>query len=520
MKKIILLTTICLFFINLNAQQNVILIIADDLGTDYCGFYENYQDTVAMPNIRKLLNNGIRFTNATANPVCSPTRTGILTGRYSFRTGVGEVVTSVNTPTLDTSEMVIPKILKHFSPNLATANIGKWHVNLQNPASNLQIPNLLGYDHYEGNFLGALASYTNWTKITNGVSSTCTTYATTETANNAISFVKAQNSNPFFVWLAFNAPHSPYHLPPAGLHSYTNLSGTTNDINQNPKSYFKASLQALDHEIGRLIDSLILYNQYDNTNFIFIGDNGNSLKTAQIADTNKAKGSIYQYGVNVPFIISGPAVVNPNRISNQLVNTQDLFATIIELCGISNWQSQIPADKPIDSKSIMPIILNQDIAVRPWAFTEIFKVLTDSYDGKAIRNLDYKLLYFDDGRIEFYNLSEDPEELNDLSLGVLSQTDITNYVFLCEEFHNLIGGGSQCAELIGINENSKSNSYYLNPFHATIENNFYGQKSSLLTNLGQEIYTGFEIEKQDFTDLEKGIYFLKTPIATVKLIKE
>lgn len=104
--------------------------------------------------------------------------------------------------------------------------------------------------------------------------------------------------------MAFNAPHAPYHLPPAGLHTYTQLSGTQQD-DRIPKNYFKAMFQALDHEIGRLLDSLKVYNIYDSTDIIFIGDNGNTNQTAQIADLDKAKGTVYQYGVHTPFIISG-----------------------------------------------------------------------------------------------------------------------------------------------------------------------------------------------------------------------
>ncbi|MBI3236023.1 MAG: sulfatase-like hydrolase/transferase, partial [Bacteroidetes bacterium] len=92
MKKNILVFICSLFWLNNYAQRNVILIIADDLGTDYLGCYEDHADTVDIPNIRSLLKRGVRFKNAMSNPVCSSTRTGILTGRYSFRTGVGNIV--------------------------------------------------------------------------------------------------------------------------------------------------------------------------------------------------------------------------------------------------------------------------------------------------------------------------------------------------------------------------------------------------------------------------------------------
>jgi arylsulfatase A-like enzyme len=93
------------------------------------------------------------------------------------------------------------------------------------------------------------------------------------------------------------------HLPPADLHNFSGLSGLPADINANPKPYFKAMIQAMDHEIGRLFDSLQVLNRLDSTDIVFIGDNGNSMRTAQITNIGRAKGTIYEYGIHVPLII-------------------------------------------------------------------------------------------------------------------------------------------------------------------------------------------------------------------------
>jgi arylsulfatase A-like enzyme len=172
-------------------QRNVLIIIADDLGSDYCGFYESHIDTVNLPNVRRLLKTGVRFKNAWSNPFCSPTRAGILTGRYSFRTGVGAAIGGNTSAVLDTAEITIPKLLTKFKPaGIAKAHIGKWHLQTPTPKTNFTFPNKMGYDHYEGSFTGELANYFNWTKITNGTESTSTNYASTENADNAISFIK------------------------------------------------------------------------------------------------------------------------------------------------------------------------------------------------------------------------------------------------------------------------------------------------------------------------------------------
>lgn len=497
------------------AQRNVILIIADDLGTDYLGFYEGHQDTAPMPNIRKLLSRGVRFTNAWSNPVCSATRAGILTGRYSFRTGVGGVVGGTGgSAALDINEVTIPRLLNIYSPSgIGKANLGKWH--LHNPsAANLMNPNIMGYDHFSGIFIGALPNYFNWTKLTNGVSSPVSNYATTETVNDAISWIEAQNAKPFFLWLAFNAPHAPYHLPPLDLHSYPDLSGTQQDIMMNPKSYFKASLEALDSEIGRLFDSLEAHNQLDSTDIVFIGDNGNTMQTAQIANADRAKGTIYDYGVRVPFIISGPSVLNPGRVSDALVNTVDLFATILELFGYVDWPSQIPSNTPIDSKSILPILKDQSTEVRPWAFTEIFKTIPDADDGKTMRNKDFQLLHFDDGREEFYQLSADPNEENNLLASNLDNVALANYQYLCGEMTNLVGAGNFCNPAVGTNDLTffaPSFFVYPNPFHAHLKLNAQPVNAhfEMSNTVGQLVFFGKDIESQDFSGLAAGVYFLR-----------
>ncbi|MEO0006136.1 MAG: hypothetical protein RJA20_332 [Bacteroidota bacterium] len=510
------------------AQRNVVLIIADDLGTDYLGFYENHKDTAAMPNLRRLLTKSVRFTNAWSNPVCSATRAGILTGRYSFRTGVGGIVGGMGgSNPLNINELTIPRMLNLFKPDgIAKANIGKWHLHNAMPASNLMNPNIMGYDYFAGNFIGQLASYTNWTKVTNGTSATVTTYATTEITNDAITWTRNNGGKPFFLWLAFNAPHEPLHLPPAGLYSNTTLTGTQQDINQKPKEYFKAMMEAMDHEIGRLLDTLQVHGKLDSTDFIFMGDNGNTTRTAQIANTTRAKGTIYQYGVNVPFLISGPSVVNPGRVSDALVNTADLFATILELFGFLDWPSYIPGNKPVDSKSILPILDNSTTSVRPWQFTEIFKLTPDAKDGKTMRNTDYKLLRFDSGTEEFYHITNDPDENTNLLTGTLDAGQLSNYQYLCNEMTMLVGNGSFCPTSSATENPYENYQVWVspNPFadHIVLKNSAESTVCKLSDSTGKLIFSGKNIGLTDFSSLPPGVYFLnilfEKPVC-IKLVK-
>lgn len=424
------------------AQRNVLLIIADDLGTDYLGFNWDAADTANIPNIRALSDGGIHFTNVWAAPTCSPTRAGMLTGRHSFRTGVGTALSGPEYPELDTSEITIPKLLRAKAPvGYATACIGKWHLNQRTP-EHLNYPARFGYDFYAGNFLGELSDYYNWNKITNGVSSTSTTYATTETVNDAIGWLgTVPAGKPFFLWLAFNAPHTPLHAPPASLHTVPGLTGTQADINRNPKLYFKAMIEAMDTETGRLLRWMEANGRLANTDVIFIGDNGNIKRVSQIADTSHGKGTLYEYGINVPMVVAGPSVVGPGRSSNALVGNVDLFATILEMCGLTGWRDSIPSSVAVDSRSFMPVLAEQTLTVRRWVFTEQFKPTSDADDGKTIRGDEYKVIRFDDGREEMYRVAADHNETTNLfALGRPTTLDEQReYRRLCDTMNALLG---------------------------------------------------------------------------------
>lgn len=509
--------------------RNVVLIIADDLGKNYCDFYPDHLNTVNLTNVKRLLNRGIIFNNAWSNPLCSPTRAGILTGRYSFRTGVGDVVDGSN-PKLNTNEKIIPKVLNLYAPNaISKACIGKWHVTDFSQAG-YNYPTTMGFDYYEGSLLGALGApgqlvnnYYNWNKITNGVSSTCTNYATTENVNNAISYLNSQPATkPFFLWLAFNAPHTPYQLPPVNLLINNTLSGTQADITANPVLYFKAMNEAMDTEIGRFFDYLISSGKWDNTDIIFIGDNGDDTLVAQ---TTPSKGSIYQGGITVPMIISGPDVINPNRTSDALVNTADLFATILELFGDANWQTQIPSTT-VDSQSLLPIVLNQSTPSRLWIFSEVFKNPSVPGDGKTIRNTDYKLLKFTNGTEKFFNLTLNPTETNNLLLGAMSAIDVTNYNYLCSQIVALVGTAILCTtlgETTFLNSNTEI-IYKENPFNnfISLENVNDDDFVELFSIDGKKVYEGKNCTTTNFSYLQKGVYLLKIANhnKVFKIIKE
>ncbi len=326
---------------------NVLLIIADDFGVDSHGLYGIGSSTAPTPTIDGLAAEGVRFLRAWSNPLCSPTRATLLTGRYSFRTGVG--FPTSESRQIGLSEFTLPQALSQLG--YSSAAIGKWHLSGDTNGEGYN-PNLMGFDHYSGNLEGFVTDYYYWTKTVNGIDSTVTNYATTENVDDALTWISGQGESPWFLWLAFNAPHSPFHKPPNELHSYDSLSGTQQDINNNPVPYYQAMIEAMDTEIGRLLSSIDLAS----TDIIFIGDNGTPSEVAvPPADSNRVKATLYQGGVWVPWIVSGPSVTSIPRTNSALVNTTDIFATIIELAG-GVVDNVVPASVTHDSISILPLL--------------------------------------------------------------------------------------------------------------------------------------------------------------------
>ena len=306
-------------------ETNILLIIADDLGVDSSAQYDITTDKPNTPVLDQLAAGGLVFDNLWVNPVCSPTRSSLLTGKYALRTGVfspGDVH--------DTSETTVFEKLKEDqqTSNYSASLIGKWHLGGGDTG-----PNDAGIDHFEGIIRGGVRDYMSWTLNVNGTTSVSTNYSTTEITDRAITWA-GQQTNPWFMWVAYNAPHTPFHLPPTDLHE-RNLSGDATDINSNPRPYYLAAIEAMDAEIGRLINTMDS-NVLANTTIIFIGDNGTPRQVKdQAANLNGAKDSVYEGGVRVPMIVSGKGVSRQGEREVALINGTDFYATILQLAGQS-----------------------------------------------------------------------------------------------------------------------------------------------------------------------------------------
>ena len=423
-------------------QRNILLIIADDYGIDSNSLY-NTSPGVALPptpNINALKASGVMFRNCYAMPTCSPARATILTGRNPFRHGVTTAVTA-NDGQLMAGEFTLPRAFA-ANPGLgySTASLGKWHLTNGATATIQNDPaNIAGWPHYAGCLTGTLVgaangtgTYTAWTKTINGVTGATngtTTYATTDTTNDAVAWIAARGATPWCLWLGYNAPHTPFHKPPNNLHTYdTTVAGwATLPIGANQRTHYNAAVEALDTEIGRLLSTMNATVRA-NTTVIFVGDNGTPGQVVQAPfGSGHAKDSLYEGGVRVPLIISGPDVVSPNRESTALVNVADLYSTTLELAGI-NVASTQPATNPLDAKSLLPILQNQADSTRYGYAEQSGSTLTAAESGKAARNaVGYRLLRFNDAHEEFYFIPTDANEQTNLLLGTLNATQQANY---------------------------------------------------------------------------------------------
>ena len=240
------------------APRNVLILCVDDLGVDQVGVYAESHLPAVTPNIDVLAAQGVLFRYAYANQRCSPTRATIQTGRYSFRTGIGDVVRSGN-QALRPTEVTLPELLDH-SPHgpYSNAALGKWHLGNASVGGDCA-PIVAGYSSFEGT-LGNITkphTYTAWPKlVVTGAPSGCnpaqsySTYATSETVDDALAWMGTANE-PFLLYVAFHAVHTPNHLPPPQLYSVT--PAPTVACRFDPRGCYRTMVEALDTELGRLL---------------------------------------------------------------------------------------------------------------------------------------------------------------------------------------------------------------------------------------------------------------------------
>jgi len=394
------------------SKPNFLLIFTDDHGYGDVSAYE--PSDVRTPNIDRIGAEGLLFTSMRANcTVCSPSRAALLTGCFPDRVGVPGVIRTQpedswgyfapNRPTLADE---LKKLGYH------TAIIGKWHLGLEPP----NLPNDRGFDFFHG-FLGDMMdSYT--THLRHGINYMRrnreviepTGHATELFTDWAIDYLlsRPQSKQPFFLYLAYNAPHFPIEPPEDWL---AKVQARLPQLDEK-RAKNVAFVEHLDHCVGRVLDSLKNAGLADNTIVVFTSDNGGSLPHGQSnGPWRGGKQDHYDGGLRVPFMLRWPAEIKPGGRSDYAGLVFDLFPTFVELAGGT------PADD-LDAVSLAPILRGRTIT----APRELYFVRREGgqkYGGKSYEALirgPWKLMQNDPcSPMELYNLADDPRETTNLA---------------------------------------------------------------------------------------------------------
>lgn len=393
--------------ISTKSKPNIIVIVADDAGYVDFGFMGSKE--LETPNLDKLAKNGVIFTDAHVSAtVCAPSRAGMITGKYQQRfgfeangTGYGE------SGDIGLSDNVVTVADVFKENNYKTIALGKWHLGSEKSDH----PNNRGFDDFYG-FLGGGRSYfplKNPSKAhmlqNNGKRVNFDGYLTDLLGDYATKYVEKNKDNPFFMYLAYNAVHTPMEAKEEHLKKYKN----------HPRKYLAAMTWSLDENIGKLIKKLKELNIYDNTLIYFISDNGGAkTNTANNGYLKGWKGNKFEGGHRVPFVMSWPNQIKPNQTFNGLTSSLDIFTTSLAAANIS-----IPKNLQLDGVNILPYLKNN--IGNPHEILYWRKL-----EESGIRYNNYKLIKLKDFGYTLYDLSNDLGETKDLSKTEISTVNLLN----------------------------------------------------------------------------------------------
>ncbi|KSA11545.1 sulfatase-like hydrolase/transferase [Maribacter dokdonensis] len=373
-------------------KPNILFIIADDMGKDALNGYAEGTIKPHTPHLDAIKKAGVNFTNFWTYPTCSPTRASMITGKYGYRTDLRWANQKLN----ENEVLLQEYISENTDDSYATAVVGKWHISGYDTTIN---PETFGIDYYAGIFIGSVKDYYNWPLSEKGKQTISKEYSTKKFTDLAFNWINEQEK-PWFMWLAYNAPHTPFHIPPAEMHSQGDLPPYTKDVDPTP--YFMASIEAMDFQIGKLLNSISKKDR-ENTIIIFMGDNGTEpIVTQDPYDKNQVKRSLYQGGINMPLFVSGKGVERKGS-DNNLITSTDIFATIAEIAGVD-------IDEINDSKSFKSLF-SEKKSIRKYQYAEMKNEKNDAW---TISNGTYKLLVFADGNEEMFHLINDPYEKSNI----------------------------------------------------------------------------------------------------------
>lgn len=392
---------------------NIVHIVADDLGWKDVGF--NGCSDIKTPNLDQLASNGAKFSQFYTQPMCTPTRACLMTGRYPFRYGLQTaVIPGTAGYGLDTSEWLMPQCLKEAG--YTTAIIGKWHLG---HADLKYWPKQRGFDYAYGATIGELDYYTHgdagvldWFRDNKPVHEKG--YTTTLLGDDAVKYINAQDAKkPFYLYLAFNAPHTPYLAPKETIAKYSHIEDPT-------RRTYAAMVDVLDENIGKVVAALDKKGLRDNTLIIFHSDNGgtrDAMFAGQMADVSKikipcdngpyrgGKGQLLEGGCRVAACANWPGHIKAQTVEG-MIHAVDLYPTLAHLAGASTAKC-----KPLDGMNVWEVIAEN----KPSPRTEMVYNI-EPFRG-ALRQGDWKFIWrtLIPTSFDLYNLAEDPYEKNNLA---------------------------------------------------------------------------------------------------------
>jgi len=393
-------------------KPNILFIVADDLGWKDVGFHGS---DIQTPNLNKLAAGGTKLEQFYAQP-CARRRAALMTGRYPLRYGLQTgVIPTGQAYGVPTDEWLLPQALKEAG--YQTAIIGKWHLGHGDKSL---WPRQRGFDYQYGPLIGEVDYFTHecegvvdWYRDNKVVKEKG--YTTALLGNDAVKFIdKHDSAGPFYLYLAFNAPHTPYQATPEYLERYKGISDPS-------RRAYAASITAMDDQIGRVLGALERKKIRENTLIVFMSDNGgtrNAMFAGAMADVSKVKipcdngpyregkGMNYEGGTRVVALVNWPGHIPAGATVNEIIHVVDWFPTLAGLAGASTNKC-----KPLDGFDVWPTVS----AGKPSPRTEV--VYNIEPFRAAVRQGDWKLVWRATlpGSVELYNIPQDPSEKNNVA---------------------------------------------------------------------------------------------------------
>jgi arylsulfatase A len=399
------------------AKPNILLILADDLGwTDLSSYGSDFYET---PHIDRLARNGMKFTQAySACTVCSPSRAAILTGKYPARLHITDWIPGLPpenpkllvpewTKYLPREEITLARALRNAG--YVTASIGKWHLGGEE-----YYPEKHGFDvNIAGSSNAAPPSYFAPYKIVTLPEGPKGEYLTDRHGEEAVRFIEQNKDRPFFLYLPLFAVHTPIQGKQAFIEKYR---AKKRPGQKQTNTVYAAMIESMDDAVGRIRRTLDELKLDDRTIVIFASDNGGRVPTTSNHPLRVGKGSCYEGGTRVPLIVHWPGVTKARSVCETPVISMDLHPTILEMAGLKE-----AAGKSVDGINLVRLLrqdvgLNRDALFWHYPHYQHYQLGGTTPYG-AIRAGDFKLIeFFDDMRVELYNLHDDIGEQRNLAL--------------------------------------------------------------------------------------------------------